>query len=153
MKTMDFQSPTQKTFIIFGFKMKTKPESYIFSISTIFIGFVIFSSLFYFKIGTDFGLHFKMAKLYFENKTLPANFLFYLLLMLFSGFSSSYKLLVISCVIILTTSILLKFKTSLKTIQFLSPNSNPRHLCILAILLLFVHPLIYSFSFNNNLYF
>ena len=131
-------------------KIKSLIKENKFTIAAAFVGFIIFSWIITFHIGTDIQVHTFMVM----KNVLPVHFVYYLLIDLFSGFTKNVYLLGVASIFFLTIAIGAKYLISEKLIFteiFKSEtgkkgNENLNKLLILSIL--FVHPVIYYFDFS-----
>lgn len=115
----------------------------VFIISLIFFYLIIHR-----QIPTDIQAHIIFIQKLLEFKIFPPNFLYYLIIYVVSFFSSNFKMLALSSVIVLSISVVFKFKTSeiiFESINdFKAKSLSNVHLFILLIVLmslLFVHPI------------
>lgn len=97
---------------------------------------IIFFSVFQ-LIGTDISLHVQLIDaINNENEPYPANFLYYFIVNLFSGFSKNTNVIGAVACLFLATSVALKFSYTKSIIALTGEQSHSRA-CFLALLLLF----------------
>ncbi|NOU16874.1 MAG: hypothetical protein HOO91_04875 [Bacteroidales bacterium] len=111
-------------------------------------------------ISTDIHTHSEMIKTSIENNTLPANFLYYLVIYIISGFNGNITSLFTVSLIVLSIAITLKYYFSVimmnKILRFEEMSSNSKYLIIILLicsLLLIIHPIITPLDFKNGYFY
>ncbi len=125
-------------------------EKYPFLIIATSLGFLIFTSIITFHIGTDIQVHLFIIM----DNVLPVHFIYFGLADLLSGFTKNIYLLSLAAIFLLTLAIGAKYFMSKKIIfEDIIEKKTPKYenlAKLIIFLILILHPIIYYFDFSKS---